>query len=204
MRKIFTPLTEGVIKELKVGEEVFLEGRIYTARDRTHKKLIELWKKKEKLPFSLRNEVIYYCGPNIKNKKLGSCGPTSSLRMDKFLEEMLREGVIATIGKGRRAFWVKEMLKKYHGVYFLTYGGCGAYLREKVKSFKLVGFPELGAEAIYEFYVEEFPLIVGIDCYGRDIYAEHSGSMQNEKCPLEAPPEVDSPQAKDPPLAEKM
>ncbi|MCD6583100.1 MAG: fumarate hydratase C-terminal domain-containing protein [Candidatus Omnitrophica bacterium] len=180
MIKLVTPLNREKIKQLKIGDKVLLSGVVYTARDRAIKKLITLIERKKKLPLSLENQIIYYCGPNIKGKKLGSCGPTTSSRMDDSLEELLKNSVLATIGKGQRAPWIRELLKKYKGIYFITYGGCGAYLRKRVTDFKLIAFSNLGAEAIYQLTLEDFPLIVGIDCQGRDIYQrlERSGDVK--------------------------
>lgn len=172
MRRVSTPLSKRVIKSLNTGEEVLLNGVIYTARDRAHKKLAELIKRNKKLPLDLSGQIIYYCGPIIRGDILGSCGPTTSSRMDKFLEYLLKEGLAGSIGKGGRSLFVKQVIRKYGGIYFLTHAGCGAYLRKRVESFRLVAFPELGAEAIYEFKVREFPLIVGIDSYGKDIYRD--------------------------------
>ena len=168
--KLQTPLIEEKICKLKVGQEVLLDGIIFTARDQAHKRLNKLIRDKGVLPFNLEGQVIYYCGPNFKNGKLGSCGPTTASRMDSYLEPLLRKGVKAVIGKGKRASFVKELFKKYKGIYFLTYAGCGAYLWQFVESYEIVAFPELGAEAIFQFKVVNFPLIVGIDTKGEDIY----------------------------------
>ncbi len=172
MIRLKTPLKKQDLVKLKVGTEVLLTGLIYTARDRVHKKLVESIKKDKELPFDLNNQIIYYCGPNIKDNELKSCGPTTSQRMDPFLEELLKKGLIAVIGKGKRSNKARELFKKYKSVYFLTYAGCGAYLRKRILSFRLIAFKELGPEAVYEFEVKDFPLIVGIDTYGRDIFGK--------------------------------
>ncbi len=166
MKVLTTPLKKEILSKFKVGERLLLTGRIFTARDRAHQRLVEMYKKKSSPPISLEGEIIYYCGPNFKKKELGACGPTTSIRMDGYLEPLLKLGVLATIGKGERNSFVKDLCKKYKCVYFLTYAGCGAYLRERVKSSKIVAFKDLGPEAIYEFVVEDFPLIVGIDTEG--------------------------------------
>ncbi len=170
MVRLKTPLKKQDLAKLKVGTEVFLTGLIYTARDRAHKRLVELIKKGKKLPLDLNNKIIYYCGPNIKDNELMSAGPTTSQRMDPFLEELLKKGLIAVIGKGKRSDKARELFRKYKSVYFLTYAGCGAYLRKRILRFRLIAFKELGPEAIYEFEVKDFPLIVGIDAQGRDIF----------------------------------
>ena len=167
--RLKTPLLKKDLVKLKVKDEIYLSGKIYTMRDRSSQLLVELIKKKKKLPIKLNEQVIYYCGPNFKGKTLGACGPTTSRRMDIYLKRLLKEGISATIGKGERNLFVRDLCRKYRSVYFLTYGGCGAYLRERVKKYRLIAFPHLGSEAIYEFEVEDFPLIVGIDTEGNSI-----------------------------------
>ncbi|MCM8773802.1 MAG: FumA C-terminus/TtdB family hydratase beta subunit [Candidatus Omnitrophica bacterium] len=168
--KLKTPIDEEEISKLKAGEEVLLEGVIFTARDQANKRLKEFIIAKKTLPVNLYRQIIYYCGPNFKGDKLGSCGPTTSSRMDDYLQPLLMVGVKGFIGKGNRSSWVRELLKKYRGVYFLTYAGCGAYLWQFVKNYRKVAFPDLGAEAIFQLEVCDFPLIVGIDTKGEDIY----------------------------------
>lgn len=172
MKKITTPLNKNIIKSLKAGDEVLLSGIIYTARDQAHKKIVELIKNNKKMPFDLNGQVIYYCGPTAtpKGKVIGSCGPTTANRMDGFVEPLLKTGVIAMIGKGGRARFVKDIIRKYKAIYFIAPSGCGALLAKKVLSKKLVGFKYLGPEAIYELQVKDFPLVVAIDSKGNDIY----------------------------------
>ena len=170
--KIRTPLIKQVIGKLSAGEQVLLSGVIYTARDQAHKRLVELIKNKKKLPVELKNQIIYYCGPTVtpKGKVIGSCGPTTSSRMDEFTEPLLNKGLLATIGKGRRSKKIKEIIKKQKSIYFVAPAGCGAMLAKRVVSKKLVCFKELGPEAVYKLEVKNFPLIVGIDSKGKDIY----------------------------------
>jgi len=172
MKKINTPLTKKILTKLECGEEVLFSGTLYTARDAAHKKLIQLDLKRKKFPFDIKNSLIYYAGPTPKMKDgfFGSCGPTTSSRMDIFTPFLLKKGISGMIGKGRRSKKVKDAIKKYKAVYFLTIGGAGAYLAKRIKSSKLVAFKELGPEAIYELKVKDFPLIVGIDSKGNDIY----------------------------------
>ena len=172
MKKISTPITKKSIANLKAGDQALLSGVIYTARDQAHQRLAELIKKNKKLPFNLENQVIYYCGPTAtpKGKVIGSCGPTTSLRMDEFTEKLLEEGLVGMIGKGRRSLKVRELIKKHKAIYFIAPAGCGALLAKRVKHKKLICFKELGPEAIYQLEVKNFPLIVGIDTKGRDIY----------------------------------
>ncbi|MBL7197897.1 MAG: fumarate hydratase C-terminal domain-containing protein [Candidatus Omnitrophica bacterium] len=162
MIKISTSLTKEIINGLKAGDEVLLSGVIYTARDQAHKKLIELIKKGRKLPIELKNQIIYYCGPTPapRGKIIGSCGPTTSARMDELTIPLLKKGLKGMIGKGGRSNAVIKAIKKYKAVYFLTFAGCGALLAGKVKKAKPVAFKELGPEAIYKLEVKDFPVIV--------------------------------------------
>ena len=172
MRKIYTPLIKDCISSLKAGDEVFLSGVIYTARDLAHQELTKAIKQNKSLPLSLVNQIIYYCGPTPapSNRVIGSCGPTTSSRMDDFTVDLLKRGLKGMIGKGRRALEVRQAIKKYGAVYFLAIGGAGALLATKVKKARIVAYKGFGPEAIYRLEVEDFPLIIGIDCRGRDIY----------------------------------
>ncbi len=175
MKKIIsTPLTSKVISGIKAGEMLFLTGVIFTARDQAHQRLCRLLAKGQKLPVELKGQVIYYCGPaqTPKGKIIGSCGPTTSRRMDEFCPRLHKAGLAATIGKGGRSRQVREAIKKYRGVYFLTYAGCGALISKYVRSVKIVAFPELGPEAVRRLEVKDFPLIAAIDCQGRNIFPE--------------------------------
>jgi len=160
------------IDTLKAGQELLFSGVLYVARDQAHKRLAEAIKKGSRLPFELKNSIIYYCGPTRtpQGKVIGSCGPTTSSRMDEFTPLLLKQGLKAMIGKGNRSVEVKEALKKYKGVYFITYAGCGALLSKYVKSVKQVAYGDLGPEAILKLEVENFPLIVAIDVRGGCIY----------------------------------
>jgi fumarate hydratase subunit beta len=172
MKKIKAPLKEKDIKGLMAGDEVLISGVIYTARDQAHLRISELLRKKKKLPIDLDGQVVYYCGPTPPGKRvIGSCGPTTSGRMDAFTPDLLEAGLKGMIGKGRRSPAVAGSIKKNKAVYFLAPAGAGAYLSDRVKSSKPVAFEELGPEAIYRLEVENFPVIVGIDRMGRDIYA---------------------------------
>lgn len=174
MKKIDFPFSRKKMKRLKAGEEVLLSGLIYTARDQAHKRLVVLIKAKKKLPLDLKDQIIYYCGPTAtpKGKVIGSCGPTTSSRMDTFIEPILKIGLIAMIGKGRRNAKVRSLIKRHKVVYFVAPAGCGALLAGKVKAKKIIGFSELGPEAIYRLEVKNFPLIVAIDSNGRSIYKD--------------------------------
>ena len=168
MKKIKIPLDENQIKGLKAGEPVLLSGTIYTARDQAHKRLLE----EKRKGCSWEGQVIYYCGPTRKpaGKTIGSCGPTTSSRMDCFTPDLLRRGLKGMIGKGKRSKEVIAAIKKYRAVYFLTFSGCGALLSKYVRRAKSVAYKDLGPEAIYKLEVKDFPLIVGVDSRGKSVY----------------------------------
>ena len=164
MKKIYLPLTKNIIKTLRLGEEVLLNGPVLTARDAAHKRLAETLKANKKLPVSIKNETIYYTGPTPARpgKIIGSCGPTTSARMDPFTPILLRHGLLGMIGKGERTKEVCSLIKKFNSVYFITIGGAGAYLSEKVESKKVVAYKDLGPEAIHRLILKDFPAIVEV------------------------------------------
>ena len=170
------------MENLKIGDEVIFSGIIYTCRDQAHKRLADAIEKHKKLPIDLKGAIIYYCGPTktAKGRIIGSCGPTTSSRMDEFTPVLLKAGLKAMIGKGRRSPEVARAIKKYRGVYFLTYAGCGALLAKFVKKVTPVAYKDLGPEAIFKLEVKNFPLIVGIDSRGNDIYRK-KGNRYDEK-----------------------
>jgi len=176
MKRINTPLIKSEIARLKAGDEVLLSGIIYTARDQAHKRLIQ----GQKMPLNLEGQIIYYCGPApaAKNKIIGSCGPTTSARMDKFTPGLLKRGILAMIGKGRRSPEVIQAIKKYRAIYFLTYAGCGALLAKYIQKAARIAYKDLGPEAIYKLEVRDFPLIVGIDSHGNNIYSKASSKIK--------------------------
>jgi len=157
---------------LRAGDMITLSGTVYTARDQAHRRLAEALRAGIRLPIPLEGAVVYYCGPTRtpRGRVIGSCGPTTSARMDEFTPELLKAGMRAMIGKGARSEQVVQAIKKYRGVYFVTYAGCGALLAQRVKKMRPVAYPELGPEAIYELEVKDFPLIVAIDARGASIY----------------------------------
>jgi len=172
MRKITAPLTTKVRLGLKCAEEVLLSGTVYTVRDAAHKELVYLIDGKKKLPFDPEGAVIYYAGPTPlrPDGSFGSCGPTTSSRMDKFTAPLLKIGLGAMIGKGRRNAEVCGSIKKHGAIYFLAVGGAGAFLAKRIKASSLIAFEELGPEAIYKLEVRDFPVMVGIDSKGNDIF----------------------------------
>ena len=169
MKKLKLPLTLEERMQLCVGEEVLLSGVIYTARDAAHQKMM-----KEGYPISLKDVVIYYVGPtpSKKNGVIGSAGPTTSSRMDWCTPRLLDAGVVATIGKGKRSKEVKEAIIRNKALYFIAIGGAGALLSARIKEMECIAYPELDSEAIYRLYIEDFPVFVGIDTQGNDIYEE--------------------------------
>lgn len=171
MKIIRTPLDSKIIRSLKAGDELRLTGTIYTARDQAHARLFETLARRKPLPFSLDGAVIYYCGPTQTppGKIIGSCGPTTSGRMDLFTPALLDAGLKGMIGKGSRSPEVVKFIRKNRAVYFLTYAGCGALLQRYVKKAKRIAYSDLGPEAVRELEVENFPLIVGVDSLGRSI-----------------------------------
>jgi len=170
--KINLPLTSEAVQDLRAGQEVFINGVIYTARDAAHKRLVSLIKEDKPLPFSLRDQIIYYTAPTPPKpgRPFGSCGPTTSCRMDEYTPLLLSRGLRGTIGKGQRSEEVRKSMVKYKAVYLLALGGAGAYLSRRVRKAEVLAFPDLGPEAIYKLWVDEFPVVVGIDVRGEDLY----------------------------------
>jgi fumarate hydratase subunit beta len=162
------------IANLKSGDLVYFSGILYTARDQAHKKLAALIENDKPLPLDLKGQIIYYCGPTAASpgRAIGSCGPTTSQRMDDFVEPLLKKGLSAVIGKGRRTKKVRDLMRRHKSVYFLAPSGCGALLAQKVVSSKTVAFSDLGPEAIRELVVKRFPLVVAIDSRGKSIYPD--------------------------------
>lgn len=173
MKRITTPLDDQTIRELHAGDQVLLNGVVFTARDAAHKRLTEAYRAGQELPVDLKGQVIYYVGPcpAKPGQVIGSAGPTTSGRMDPYTPLLIRElGLKGMIGKGYRNREVIEAIKQMGVVYFLTVGGAGALLARRVKKAEVVAYPDLGAEAIYRLEVDDFPLIVGIDSQGRNAY----------------------------------
>ncbi|MEA1910873.1 MAG: FumA C-terminus/TtdB family hydratase beta subunit [Spirochaetota bacterium] len=169
-----TPLTEDVVKTLRIGNEVLLSGTIYTARDMAHARLQDMIKKGEKLPFNVSGAVIYYVGPSPARPGLviGSAGPTTSYRMDKFVPAMFKAGMLGMIGKGPRSEDVRKLIEVKCGIYFGATGGAGALLSESILESEIIAFPDLGTEALRKLTVKDMPLIVVNDCYGGDLFSE--------------------------------
>ncbi len=172
--KITTPFTVEAAEKLRIGQRVLLNGKIYTGRDAAHKKLVELLEKGEELPIELKDQIIYYVGPSPAKpgKVIGSAGPTTSGRMDAYAPRLMAEGLRGMIGKGKRTPEVIKAMKQHKAVYFAAVGGAAALISKRIKSCKVVAYPELGPEAIHELEVEDFPVVVVNDSLGGDLYEE--------------------------------
>ena len=153
---------------------MYITGTVYTARDAAHKRLFESINNNEDIPIDLKNNIIYYLGPSParENKIIGSAGPTTSSRMDKYTPTLLDLGLKGMIGKGKRSPEVIESIKKNKSVYFAAIGGAGALLSKCIKKAKVIAYDDLGTEAIRELYVENLPVIVVIDSKGNNLYEE--------------------------------
>lgn len=171
-KHITAPFSKEVASTLKAGDYVYITGTMYTARDAAHKRMYEAFERGESLPIPLDNEVIYYMGPSParEGRPIGSAGPTTSSRMDKYAPSLLDLGQIAMIGKGKRSAEVIEAIKRNSAVYFAAIGGAGALLSKCIKSSEVVAYDDLGTEAIRKLYVENFPVIVVIDSEGNNLY----------------------------------
>lgn len=174
MAKVYvtTPITPDQARQIRAGDEVIITGEIYTARDAAHKRMVDDLANGRSLPFNADGAVIYYVGPTPPKpgQVIGSAGPTTSYRMDKFTPEMLKQGVKAVIGKGYRSEEVKAALKEYGGVYLVSTGGTGALLARTIEEAEVVAYEDLGAEAVRRLRVKEFPTICINDAVGGDQY----------------------------------
>lgn len=169
---IETPLTDEKIRDLKAGDYVYISGTIYTARDAAHKRMIESLDSGYNLPINVENQVIYYLGPtpNREGQVIGSAGPTTSSRMDKYTPTLLDRGLKGMIGKGKRSEAVIDSMKKNTAVYFAAVGGAGALLSKCIKKSEVIAYDDLGTEAIRKLQVEKLPVITVIDCKGNNLY----------------------------------
>ncbi|MCM1057023.1 MAG: Fe-S-containing hydro-lyase [Firmicutes bacterium] len=171
-KHINVPLTEKTAAELKAGDYVYLTGTIYTARDAAHKRMYEAMERGEQLPLELENNVIYYMGPSPARpgRPIGSAGPTTSGRMDKYTPAMLDLGLKGMIGKGKRSRDVLDAIVRNGAVYFAAVGGAGALLSKSIVSSEVIAYDDLGTEAIRKLEVKDFPVIVVADAEGNDLY----------------------------------
>ena len=171
-KKIQVPLLKEDIDELRAGDYVYLTGTIYTARDAAHKRMYYSMKKGEELPIELNGNVLYYLGPSParEGQVIGSAGPTTSSRMDKYTPDMLDAGLKGMVGKGKRSKEVIEAIKRNGAVYFAAVGGAGALLAQCIKEAEVVAYDDLGTEAIRRLHIEDLPVIVVIDKEGNNLY----------------------------------
>lgn len=173
-KKITLPLTDEVIKDLNAGDSVLISGSMLTGRDAAHKRLFDLIEKSEPLPVDINGEIIYYVGPAPAKPghAVGPAGPTSSYRMDKYAPALLDRGLKGMIGKGARNQEVIDSMIKNGCVYFAAIGGAAALISRSIKKIETLAYEDLGTEAIYRFYVEDFPAIVAIDSRGNSILVQ--------------------------------
>jgi fumarate hydratase subunit beta len=176
VKKLQPPLTDSVVRSLKVGDEVLITGVIYTARDMAHKRLCEAIDAGQKLPFELAGAVIYFVGPTSARpgRVIGSAGPTTSSRMDAFSPKLLAKGLKAMIGKGYRSDGVRDALEKYGAVHLSAVGGAGALLSKHIISAEVIAYEDLGTEAVRKLQVVDFPAVVAYDSLGNSIYKRKS------------------------------
>ena len=160
------------IPELNVGDKIFLSGTVYTSRDAAHKRIFELIEKGESLPFPIENSVIYYAGPTPtpQNMAIGSCGPTTSQRMDSYAPKLYDMGMTATVGKGERSKEVIDAIKRNGGIYLCAIGGAGALASLSITDCQIIAFEDLGCESVKRLAFKDFPLYVGIDSKGNSIF----------------------------------
>ena len=169
---IQAPINNQEIEKLQIGDSVYISGTIYVARDAAHKRMQEMLDKKIELPFELKNNIIYYMGPSParEGRPIGSAGPTTSSRMDKYAPTLLDLGLKGMIGKGKRSEEVKKAVIRNKAIYFAAIGGAGALLSKAIIKSEIIAFEDLGAEAILKLEVKDFPVIVVMDSKGNDLY----------------------------------
>ncbi len=171
-RQIQAPIDRETAKALRAGDYVKITGTIYTARDAAHKRMIEAMERGEELPVEIRGNTIYYLGPTParEGRPIGSAGPTTASRMDKYTPKLLDLGLAGMIGKGRRSQEVIDAIVRNGSVYFAAVGGAGAILSRRILSSEVIAYEDLGTEAIRKLTVEDFPVIVVIDSEGNNLY----------------------------------
>ena len=174
IKHITTPLTADTVKNLRAGDVVRITGSVYTARDAAHKRMTEALAAGQPLPFDITGQVVYYVGPSPTKpgEVVGSAGPTTSGRMDKYTPTLIEKGMRGMIGKGSRSKEVIDACVKYGAVYFVAVGGAAAVISQSIKGEEMIAYEDLGPEAIRRYEVEDFPAIVCIDAEGNDFYKE--------------------------------
>lgn len=180
---IKSPIDAKIIEKLTVGTQVLISGIVYTARDAAHQRLTRALDKGDKLPFDLNGQTLYYMGPSPAKpgQVIGSAGPTTSGRMDIYTPRLITAGIRAMIGKGSRSPAVREAIKKYRAIYFVTTGGAGALLAKSIKKADVMAYEDLGTEAILRLDVEDFPAIVANDVYGEDLFEQGKTRYQRAR-----------------------
>lgn len=181
-KNIKAPISKETASELRSGDYVYITGTIYTARDAAHKRMAEALDKGEKLPIDMENNIIYYMGPSParEGRVIGSAGPTTASRMDKYAPKLLDLGLKGMIGKGKRSKEVQDAIVRNGSVYFAAVGGAGAILSKCIKKSEVIAYDDLGTEAIRKLYVEDFPAIVVIDSKGNNLYETAIREYSNE------------------------
>ncbi len=171
-KHINAPISDETAASLRAGDYVYITGTIYTARDAAHKRMAEVLAKGEKLPIDMKNNIIYYMGPSParEGRPIGSAGPTTASRMDKYAPDLLDLGLKGMIGKGKRTQAVKDAIIRNKAVYFAAVGGAGAILSKCIKKSDVIAYDDLGTEAIRKLEVENFPVVVVMDCEGNNLY----------------------------------
>lgn len=182
-RQIIAPIDRETARSLRAGDYVKITGTIYTARDAAHKRMSEALDRGEQLPIDIQGNTIYYLGPTParEGKPIGSAGPTTSSRMDKYTPRLLDMGLVGMIGKGKRTKEVQDAIIRNGSVYFAAVGGAGALLSKKIKASEVVAYEDLGTEAIRKLTVEELPVIVVIDSLGNNLYETAAKEWRKEK-----------------------
>ena len=183
-RYINAPISDADARSLRAGDYVYITGTIYTARDAAHKRMQEALDEGKELPMELSNNIIYYMGPSParEGRPIGSAGPTTASRMDKYAPKFLDLGLKGMIGKGKRTQAVKDAMIRNGAVYFAAVGGAGALLSKCIKESEIVAYEDLGAEAIRKLRVENFPVIVVMDCEGNNLYETAILEYSSENC----------------------
>lgn len=173
-KRIRAPLTDDDVRALRAGDVVLVNGTVYAARDAAHKRMIEMLDRGEELPFDVRGAIVYYVGPTPERpgRVIGSAGPTTASRMDKWTPRLLELGLKGIVGKGGRGPAIREELAKHTAVYMAALGGGGALSALQVKAQSVIAFEDFGTEAIRAMELDDFPVWVVNDCTGRDFYAE--------------------------------
>ncbi|HIT14044.1 MAG TPA: Fe-S-containing hydro-lyase [Candidatus Scatomonas merdigallinarum] len=181
-KQIQAPLLEEEIRDLRAGDYVYITGTLYTARDAAHKRMQEALDRGEDLPFDIRGQVIYYMGPSParEGRPIGSAGPTTASRMDKYAPRLLDLGLKGMVGKGKRTREVLDAVVRNKAVYFAAVGGAGALLSKRILKAEVIAYEDLGTEAIRKLSVENFPVIVVADRFGNNLYETAIGEYRTE------------------------